>query len=219
MLIVGCNNGNRGESVQVGPGRSEETRPTAVRPAGPTSERPCEVGERPDYFVPGGEGGPFAIIGCAELGVSGKPVEFSADFERIGRDDFVCIDPAYRGRGQMGIYIPTTCVRDPVSKRLDVVDAGIPSQAVSGYRLVIWGTADSATRKVVAHYEGGKATAAVFTLDRVLASSAGATRPFGVFVLELHPEAACQRIRVRAAAETLRSSTPIDPRPKICSAR
>ena len=215
VLIAGCNGRDDGEPAQVGPGRSDEARAT-VRTAEPTHETGCDVGGSPDYFVPGGDDGPFAIIGCARLGVSGKPVEFSADFERIGGEDHVCIDPAYRGRGQMGIYIPAICLRDPISRALAVVDVAVPRQGVRGYQLVIWGTADPATRRVVARYAGEETQAAVFTLDRALARSVGATKAFTVFVVELHREAACQRVRIQGDGGASPSTSRTERRPKIC---
>src|SRR5215207_8435765 len=138
-LTAGCNGGEEGDDVPNGP-RSVEPGPGAARAAEATSQTRCEVGERPNYFVPGGNDGPFAIIGCARLGVSGKAVEFSADDERIGRKDHVCLDPAYRGRGELGNYIPAVCVRDPVSRKPEVISVEIPRQAVRGYQLVMWGS-------------------------------------------------------------------------------
>jgi hypothetical protein len=94
---------------------------------------------------------------------------------------------------------------------------GIPSQAVRGYRLVIWGKAGPAVRRVVARHRWGKTAAAVFTVGPELARAVGAARPFSVFVVELDPEAACETILVRgdgrAGAETER----IAPRPKLCA--
>ena len=175
------------------------------------------MGERPDYFVPGpGPDDPLAIIGCARLGVSGRPVEFSAAAERIGRRPALCVNPAYRGRGQLGVYIPAHCPGNPVGRRLWVLDMGIPSQAVSGYRLVIWGKAPLTTRHVVARHRSGETAAAVFTVGPELARAVGAARPFSVFVVELDPEAACETILVRGdgpGAETDR----IPPRPKLCA--
>ena len=144
----------------------------------------CERGRAPSYFVPGGDA---AIIGCARLGVSGKPVELSANTERIGRTDQVCVNPAYRGRGQMGIYIPARCVSPAALGELRIVAAEVPRQAVRGYELVVWGTAPASTRRVVAYHPGGRATAAVFRVRRG-----------SVFVVELPVGAAGQPIDVRA---------------------
>src|SRR5918992_2184397 len=185
-------------------------------PAAPTTKTPCDVGGRPDYFVPAPLESPLAIIGCARLGVSGKPVEFSANSRPIGRRDHVCLNPAYPGRGRLGIYIPAACVPDPVSRRLAVIGVEVPRQAVRGYQLVIWGTSAASTRRVVAHHEGGRTRAAVFTVGRPLARAAGVTRPFSVFVVELHPEAACRRMLVRATGTAAPSTTWIRPQPRLC---
>jgi hypothetical protein len=84
----------------------------SIRSLNATEEAPCEIGQRPEYFVPGPDADePIAIIGCARLGASGRRVEFSASAETIGRASHVCINPAYRRRGQMGIYIPAVCLR------------------------------------------------------------------------------------------------------------
>ena len=163
-----------------------------------TTRSRCDVGGRPDYFVPGGEDGPLPIIGCARLGVSGKPVEFSLDYERIGAKDHVCINPAYRGRGRLGMYIPTACVHDPGSRRLDVVSIEVPSQGVRGYGLVIWGTVGPSIRAVRAGYDGVETRASVFPVRRPVADAVGAARPFGVFVVELDPEPTCARVRARS---------------------
>jgi hypothetical protein len=55
-------------------GRSEPIKSTPAR---------SDIGERPDYFVPGPARGPLALLGCARLGVSGKPVEFSGNLARL----------------------------------------------------------------------------------------------------------------------------------------
>jgi hypothetical protein len=195
-VIAGCA-GDNGEREVTGGAHQPALEPANARPATATTESRCDIGGRPDYFVPGGDDGPFAIIGCARLGASGKPVEFSADHELIGREDHVCISPAYRGRGQLGIYIPTACVPDPVSRRLDVVSIEIPGQGVRDYGLVIWGTVGPSIQIVHAGYDGGETSAAVFPVRRPLMQAVGATRPFSVFVVELSPEAACARVRAR----------------------
>src|SRR5918999_3173786 len=115
--------------------------------AEPTTKTRCEVGGRPGYFVPKPEESPLAIIGCARLGVSTKPVEFSADSQPIGGRDHVCLNPAYRGRGRLGFYIPAACVPAPVSRKLAVIHVEVPRQGVRGYRLVVWGAAPASTRQ------------------------------------------------------------------------
>jgi hypothetical protein len=214
-IIAGCGGDNEGREV-TGGAHQPEREPVAARPAKATTESRCDIGGRPDYFVPGGDDGPSAIIGCARLGASGKPVEFSADYERIGRNDHVCISPAYRGRGQLGIYIPTACVRDPVSRRLNVVGIEIPDQGVRDYGLVIWGTAGPSVRIVHAGYDatGGETRAAVFSVRRPLAQAVGATRPFRVFVVELHPEATCARIGARTPTGWITKVA--EYRPRLC---
>jgi len=184
-----------------------------AEPAKATTEARCDVGGRPDYFVPGGDDGPFAIIGCARLGASGKLVEFTADSERID-GDHVCISPAYGGRGRLGTYIPGACVPDPVPGRLDVVSIEIPSQGVRGYGLAIWGTAGPSIRKVHAGYGGAETRAAVFPVRRALAHAVGASRPFNVFVVELYPEATCARIRARTPAGQVTKVA--EYRPRLC---
>jgi hypothetical protein len=179
-----------------------------------TAASRCDIGGRPDYFVPGGEAGPLAIIGCARLGVSGKPVEFSLESERIGRKDHVCFNPAYRGRGRLGMYIPTACVLDPGSRRLDVVSIEVPSQGVRDYGLVIWGTVGPSIRTVHAGYDGRETRAAVFPVRRPTAHAVGATRPFGVFVVELHPKPTCARVWARTRMGEITKLA--EYRPRLC---
>jgi hypothetical protein len=212
-IIAGCGGDNEGRDVTGGAHQPELER-VVTGSANATTESHCDIGGRPDYFVPGGDDGPFAIIGCARLGASGKPVEFSAEYERIGRKDYVCINPAYSGRGQLGSYIPAACVRDPVSRRLDVVSIEIPGQGVRDYGLVIWGTVGPSIRTVHAGYHGGETRAAVFSVRRPLAHAVGATRPFGVFVVELSPEASCARVRARTP--TAQITKVAEYRPRLC---
>jgi hypothetical protein len=114
--------------------------PATAPAADATTKARCDVGKRPNYFVPiSPKSSPLAVIGCARLGVSDKRVEFSANAEPIGRKNYLCLNPAYRGRGQLGIYIPASCTPNPVSRRLAVVSVEIPRQAVRGYGLVVWG--------------------------------------------------------------------------------
>jgi len=172
----------------------------------------CDVGKPPDYFVPGGgPGSPLALLGCARLGVSGKQVEFSGDVARIGRTRSSCINPAYNGRGQRGIYIPTICALEPPLSRFAVRDADQPRQAVRGYAFVIWGTTGAAT-EVVARFKGGTARAAVFKVRRELARTFDEP-PFGLFVVELPLSAACVPITVVAEGSTER----IPPRTALCN--
>jgi hypothetical protein len=212
-MAPGCGGDN--ERRQVTGGRSStEAHSVPGGPVKATTESHCDIGGRPDYFVPREADGRFATIGCARLGASGKPIEFSANHERIGRKDHVCINPAYGGRSQLGIYIPSACLRDPVSRRLDVVSIEIPSQGVRDYGLVIWGTVDPSVRIVHAGYDGGETRAAVFLVRRALAQAVGATRPFSIFVVELYPEAACARIRARTPMGQITKVA--EYQPKLC---
>jgi hypothetical protein len=147
----------------------------------------CDVGAPPEYFVPGGGA---RVIGCARLEVSGKPVEFSKQRERIGGNRYLCLNPAYRGRGQLGIYIPTVCVRRYLLDRLRILDGRVPRQAVRGYGRVSWGTAPHSVRRVVVRHRGGRERAAVF---RVVAP-----RRFAVFVAGLPARSRCRSVSVRA---------------------
>jgi hypothetical protein len=210
-LIAGCGGENEEREVPDG-ARQPALEPVVAEPARATTESRCDIGGRPDYFVPGGDDGPLAIIGCARLGASGKPVEFSADYERIGGEDHVCLSPAYGGRGQLGTYIPTACVRDPGSSGLGVVSTEIPSQGVRGYGLVIWGTAGPSTWIVHAGYGRRETRAAVFPVRRPLADAVGAKRPFNVFVVELHPEATCARIQARTPTGQITKVAEYQPR-------
>jgi hypothetical protein len=196
-FIAGCGGGEHGAHVTSGRGPSE-ARPATARLAPATTNTRCDVGGRPGYFVPKPERSPIAIVGCARLGVSAKPVEFSVNGERDGGKRWVCLNAAYRVRGRLGHFIPSVCPREPVSRGVNVSSMEGPRE-VPGYEKVIWGTAAPSTRRVVASYEGGETEAAVFTVSRTLARAAGATWPFSVFVVELHPEAGCGRVVVLRA--------------------
>jgi hypothetical protein len=196
ILVTGCDIGEDGDGDTSGPGASEGG-PATVRAAPATTKTRCDIGGRPDYGVPGTFEAPLAIIGCARLGLSMKPVEFSANDERFDGKDYVCLNPAYRDTSGLGAYIPDACEPEPISRRLVVVAAEVPSQGVRGYQLVIWGTAAPSTR-VVAHYEGERTGAAVFTVRGRLARAAGAARPFSVFVVELDPRVAPCSVLLRA---------------------
>jgi hypothetical protein len=91
-IIAGCGSDKEGRE---GTGRAHQSQraPVIAQPAKATTESRCNIGGRPNYFVPGRDDGPFAIIGCAPLGASGKLIEFSADYEHIGGNDHVCITP------------------------------------------------------------------------------------------------------------------------------
>jgi hypothetical protein len=142
----------------------------ALLGGGDSASARCDVGGRPEYFVPGGDA---VLLGCARLGVSGKRVEFSTNRARIDGKSELCINPAY-GRGR---FIPSLCKIDP--SRFAVRDAGQPR----GYRHVIWGTAPRETSRVTAGYT----RAAIFRSAR-----------FAVFVVELPLAAASGPVTVTA---------------------
>jgi len=174
-------------------------------PAGPTVRtQPCDEGGRPGYFVPGGD---VAIVGCARLGVSGKPVEFSVGRERIGGEAQVCLNAAYRGRGQMGIYIPSVCRSPSALRELTVFRVEVPRQAVRGYRLVIWGTVPRSARGVVARHRGGRTTGAVLRANR---------GSFSAFVVELPVRAACHPIELRTTGSSAPARERLAARPMRC---
>jgi hypothetical protein len=192
VLTSGCDVGEEDDRATTRPGASEGG-PPAVRSAPATTKTRCDIGGQPDYNVPGSTNARLAIIGCARLGLSMKPVEFSANDERFDGKDYVCLNPAFRDTSGLGAYIPNACEPEPISRRLVVVAAEVltPRNAgVRGYQLVIWGTAAPSTRRVVAHYEGERTETAVFTVRGPLARAAGAARPFSVFVVELDPRVA-----------------------------
>lgn len=171
-------------------------------PAGPTVRtQPCDEGGPPGYFVPGGAP---AIVGCARLGVSGKPVEFSAGRERIGGESQVCLNAAYRGRGRMGIYIPSVCRSPSALRELTVFRVEVPRQAVRGYRLVIWGTVPPSAHGVVARHRVGR------TAGAVLRGS------FRVFVVELPFRAACHPIELRTTGSSSPVRVQLRTRPELC---
>jgi hypothetical protein len=189
LLLSGCSwDGSppSSETRDTPPQRPKQIRLIESTPA------PCAVGERPDYFVPGDS--PLALLGCARLGVSGKRVEFSGNVAHLDGGLHACVNPAYSGRGQRGIFIPAICKLDPPPSRFAIRDARQPRQAVRGYAFVIWGTTGAST-DVVARFSGGTARAAVFKVAPELARDFGAS-PFGVFVIELPLSAACGPITV-----------------------
>ena len=75
--------------------------PSRSPEAGGATEADCRAGTEPSYFVPGGD--PAITVGCAELAVGSRTVQISVHRESIGREPYVCVNPAYRGRGQAGI--------------------------------------------------------------------------------------------------------------------
>jgi hypothetical protein len=147
----------------------------------------CDGGRKPGYYVPAA--GPVTVVGCAMLGLSGRPIEFSVNAERfMGRTGF-CINPAFRGRGSPGMYIPASCSDDLPPDEFEVWYSGIPRQGVRGYRRVVWGTAAPGTERVVAGYDRGVTRAAVFDTRR----------GFSLFVLELPVETGCLTVTLRGS--------------------
>jgi len=196
LLVAGCLGGGD-DGGGPAPGRLVESAPAD-----------CRVGEVPGYFVPGRAP---TLVGCARLGVSGKRVEFSVNRESIVGERVACINPAYNGRGQPGIFIPAIC---PATRRLSefaVHDASQPRQGVRDYAYVIWGTAGDAD-EVVARYDGGTAKAVVMKVDRDLAADLGED-PFRVFVVELPLAAGCERVTITAGDAT----DSVAARPKVCN--
>lgn len=177
-----------------------------------TVEGDCGVGERPAYFVPGGD--PAVVIGCAILGRSGKTVEFSVDDESIGGKDHICINPAFAGRGHRGFYIPGACLREPVRHRLDVVDVLVPRQGVRGYKRVLWGTTGTDS-KVVAQYGDEQVQAAIFAVDPSVTGEVTAERLFSVFVVELPIGTYCIDVTI-STAEAPDETERVEGRPQIC---
>jgi hypothetical protein len=178
----------------------------------PSTRTVCAVGERPGYFVPGPADGPLALLGCARLGVSGKRIEFSGNVAYRGWAPHLCVNPAYSGRGQRGLYIPTVCKLRPPLSRFAVRDAAQPRQGVRGYAYVIWGTAGALT-DVVATFAGATAQAAVFRVGADLAREFGAS-PFSLFVVELPLSAAC--VQVTVAGEAPDATDQIPPHSRLC---
>ena len=171
-------------------------------PAAPTvATQPCDEGGRPGYFVPGGAA---AIVGCARLGVSGKPVELSAGRERIGGEAQVCLNAAYRGRGRLGASIPSACRSPSALRELTVFRAEVPRQAVRGYELVIWGIVPPSARGIVARHRGGRTTGAVLRGS------------FSAFVAELPAGAACHPIELRTTGSSASARVRLRARAEFC---
>jgi hypothetical protein len=179
---------------------SENRKQDAEGPSGAGRvEARCEVGSRPDYHVKATT--QPLVIGCAELPVSGKPVEFSANAQlfvpapadrREGErpERILCINPAYRGRGGLGAFIPAVCPEEPLSRQLNVLTHGVPRQAVRGYERVILGTGRPSLDEVVVIVQGKPEQVEVFNVNKTLARELGAEQPFSVFVTEVPVESA-----------------------------
>lgn len=208
LALAGCGGEDSGKLPGAAAAGARETR--------------CRIGKEPNYFVPRPPDSPLAIIGCARLTVSGKPVELSANANRRqpriglvrGIGPLLCINPAY---GKLGAYIPTACPSNPVREKLYVVPE-IPRQLVRGYELVIWGVMRGAGGGVTTRFAGGKADAAVFGVDGKLARKVGAKRSFSVFIVELPSGAGCEAITVEAKGRAYRATDRIRPKRALCPA-
>jgi hypothetical protein len=193
VLLASClGGGDEGRGPAADPGRLVASAPAD-----------CRVGEAPRYFVPARAP---TLVGCARLGVSGKRVDFSVNRETIVGKRQTCINPAYAGPGS---FIPAICASTP--HEFAVLDASQPSQGVSDYAYVIWGTTGDAG-EVVARYDGGSAKAVVFEVRRDLAAELGED-PFRLFVLELPLAAGCGRVTISAGAAADRVAA----RPRVCT--
>jgi len=200
-----------GDDEQAPPGQPEDQ---TVRAGGAVKARWCEIGSRPDYFVPADK--PPVVFGCARLAAGDKTVELSANAESVGSRLNVCINPAYPGRGSDGSYIPASCLSQPVPKQLRVVDASEPGSGRSAYEFVIWGTAGVASRTVMATSGDQAARAAVFPIEPPLAKEIGAEKPFSVFIVELPLEASCEEVTIESSQDGQTASALVEPRSNLC---
>lgn len=166
----------------------------------------CEIGARPDYFIPGDSSA--AILGCVRLPVSGQRVEFSAKRARLDGAEHLCINPAY-GSGQ---FIPAICKLEPPAPQFAVRDARQPREGAEGYGYVIWGTAGDA-QSVLASFEGGTADAVVIAVPAEIARDYDEIS-FKLFVVELPLAAACGQVTIEADE----ASAAIEPQPTTCQA-
>lgn len=150
----------------------------------------CPVGEPPDYHVSGSR--PTEIIGCAELGVSGKPAEFVVEQPKRGRPG-VLVSPVYGDNASQDyLFVPTTAFVP--SGKLDPITQEIPKQGVRGYELVLWG--EAADEEVSAETAEEQFSAVTFEVP----AEFGNERLRRVFVVELPADAACDEITVRDGA-------------------
>jgi hypothetical protein len=163
----------------------------------------CQVGEKPGYFVPASR--PVELIGCVQLGVSGKRAELSVEEPKPGREG-VCVNPAYGFPNESGLFIPGLCFKP--RGRLFPFDNIVPSQGVSGYGYVVTGEAPP-EQAVAAESALGQAEAAAFVIPGRLAHGT----PRGYFILELPREAACEEIILRDESG---GEERIPPRNNVC---
>jgi hypothetical protein len=203
--LAGCGGGDAGSKGE-GPAERADAPRFELSRSEPID---CRAGSEPDYFVPGGPG---VLVGCVRLGESGKRVEFSVHMDELREGPLTCINPAYWGRGQRGLFIPTVCPFTPIKRELHLSDVRVPSQGTPGYERVIWGTIGSRRGDVRVSYRRQRVDAVMIDVDQRLARKAEAGLPFRIFVVELPRETAC----ARGAAEGGGRSEAIPPRPRIC---
>jgi hypothetical protein len=143
-------------------------------------------------------GGPGITVGCAELGISGRTVPISAHPSRIDggrRDSYTCLNPAYRGRGNPGMFIPAVCAEAHSVEELRVLDLRVPRQGVRRFERVVWGIAPTGLARAVVSSEDAGYSAAIFEVDADLVSRAGLGSPgFAVFMAELPANSTCRDV-------------------------
>jgi hypothetical protein len=188
-------------------GERESTNRDQIAPAPlQTESASCEIGAKPEYFVPGDD--PLAVVGCARLPVSGQVVEFSANLSRIDGAEHLCVNPAYSN----GRYIPAICKLDPPVSKFAVRAASQPRHGANGYSYVVWGT--GLAESVVAKFDdGGVAHAARIVVPAEAARDYGVER-FGLFVVELPLSAACAPVTIEADGVT----ASVEPEAAACRA-
>ena len=140
------------------------------------------------------------------------PIEFSLDRARIRGESHLCVNPAFRGRGRRGFWIPAACIGRPRA-RLEVIGVERPRPGVRRYRLVIWGFASSGAAAVEARSKDDVGRAAVLGLPNSIPAQLRA-RPLTLFVVELPLTAACSTITVRELESGARE---LPARPKLCA--
>jgi hypothetical protein len=212
VLLGGCD-GDQGATPNASEGGANPPAPPKQARLIESVPTRCDVGARPEYFVPGPADSPLALLGCARLGVGGRRVEFSGNLARIHGESHLCLNAAYSARGRRGFYIPAICKLDPPPSGFAIRGAGQPRQGVRGYALVIWGTAEASTSHVVARFNAGRARAAVFEVHAKLARKFGEA-PFALFAFELPLAAACGSVTVHREGSDAWLRIP--PRRKLC---
>lgn len=206
LAVTAC-----GDDEQAPPGQPEDQ---TVRSVGAVKARWCEVGSRPDYFVPTDK--PPVVFGCARLTASDETVELSANAESFGGRLDVCINPAYPGRGSDGSYIPASCVSQPVPTRLRVVDASEPGSGRSAYDFVIWGTAGVASRTVMATSGDQAARAAVFPIEPPLAKESARSSRSACSSWSSLLRHSAGEVTIESSQDGQTASALVEPRSNLC---